>query len=134
MFGSNISKPRRNLRKRRLELPLEELRHAERHARSDETGRIVKPFGHTHRLLGKMLGLVHLGSIHMVEHQAAERRELAGVIPELLTEFPGPLIGSTDVGVAMDLGRDQRGTKRHLQVQLALGPLSRSYSRNLVTA
>ena len=48
------------VRKRRLELPLEEQRHAERHVRPDETGRIVKPFGHTQRLLGKMLRLLHL--------------------------------------------------------------------------
>ncbi len=60
----------------------------------------------------------------MVELQAAERREFPGVIPELLTELPGPGIGSADVGVAGDLGRDQRGTKRHLQIQLTLGPLA----------
>ena len=71
-----------------------------------------------------MLGLVHLGSIHMVELQAAERREPPGVIPELPTEFPSPRIGSANVGVAVDLGRDQGGTKRHLQIQLPLGPLA----------
>ena len=48
------------VRKRRLELPLVVQRHAERHVRPDETGRIVKPFGHTQRLLGKMLRLLHL--------------------------------------------------------------------------
>ena len=48
------------LRKRRLEFPLVVQRHAERHVRPDETGRIVKPFGDTQRLLGKMLGLLHL--------------------------------------------------------------------------
>ena len=48
------------VRKRRLELPLVEQRHAERHVRPDETGRIVKPFGDTQRLLGKMLRLLHL--------------------------------------------------------------------------
>ena len=48
------------VRKRRLELPLPEQRRAERHVRPDETGRIVKPFGHTQRLLGKMLRLLHL--------------------------------------------------------------------------
>ena len=48
------------VRKRRLELPLEVQRHAERHVRPDETGRIVKPFGDTQRLLGKMLRLLHL--------------------------------------------------------------------------
>ena len=61
----------------------------------------------------------------MVELQAAERRETPGVIPELLAELPDPRIGSADVGVAMAFGRAQGGTKRHLQVQLALGPLSR---------
>jgi hypothetical protein len=42
----------------------------------------------------------------MVEVQAAERRELAGVIPELPTELPRPRIGLADVGVAEALGRD----------------------------
>ena len=48
------------VRKRRLELPLKVQRHAERHVPPDETGRIAKPFGHTQRLLGKMLRLLHL--------------------------------------------------------------------------
>ena len=61
----------------------------------------------------------------MVDHQTAERRELPGVIPELLTELPCPRIGSANVGVAVELGRDQCGTKRHLQIQLTLGPLAR---------
>jgi hypothetical protein len=60
----------------------------------------------------------------MVELQAAERRELAGMIPHLPTELPGPGIGSAYVGVAVALGRDQGGAERHLQVQLALGPLA----------
>ena len=60
----------------------------------------------------------------MVELQAAERRKLPGIIPELPTELPCPRIGSDDIGVALDLGRDQRGTKRHLQIQLPLGPLA----------
>ena len=105
MFGSNISKPRRNLRKRRLELPLEELRHAERQVRPDETGRIVKPFGHAHRLLGKMLGLLQLEQVQMVEHQAAEH----WVIPDLPSELQRPGIGSAEVGVAMAFGREQGG-------------------------
>jgi hypothetical protein len=48
--------------------------------RPDETGRIIKPFGYTQRLLGKMLGHLHLGSIQMVELQAAERHEPPGVM------------------------------------------------------
>jgi hypothetical protein len=60
----------------------------------------------------------------MVKLKAAERREPPGVTPELLTELPGPRIGSADVGVAEALGREQRGTKRHLQSQLPLGPLA----------
>jgi hypothetical protein len=32
-----------------------------------------KPFGHVHRLLGKMLGLLQFQQVQMVEHQAAER-------------------------------------------------------------
>jgi len=60
----------------------------------------------------------------MVELQAAERRELPGVIPELPTELRRPRIGSADVGVAEAVGRDQGGTKRHLQVQFALGLLA----------
>jgi hypothetical protein len=46
------------LRKRRLELPLVEEHRTERRVRPDETGRIVEPFGHTQRLLGKMLRLL----------------------------------------------------------------------------
>ena len=61
----------------------------------------------------------------MVEIQAAERRELAGVISDLPTELPGPRIGSADVGVAVGLGREQGGAERHLQVQLTLDPLAR---------
>ena len=61
----------------------------------------------------------------MVELQAAERRELAGIILDLLREFPSPGIGLADVGVARELGRVQGGSKRHLQSYLALGPLSR---------
>ncbi len=60
----------------------------------------------------------------MVEIQATERRELAGVIPELPTELPRPRIGSTDVGIAVAFGREQGGAERHLQIQLALGPLA----------
>jgi hypothetical protein len=60
----------------------------------------------------------------MVEHQAAERRELAGIITELPTELPCPRIGSAGVGVAVALGRDQGGAKRHLQIQLVLGPVA----------
>ncbi len=48
------------LRKRRLELPLVVQRLAERLVRPDEAGRIVKPFGNTHRLFGKMLRPLHL--------------------------------------------------------------------------
>jgi hypothetical protein len=48
------------VRKRRLELPLQEQHPAERGVRADETGRIAKPFGDTHCLLGKMLRLLHL--------------------------------------------------------------------------
>ena len=60
----------------------------------------------------------------MVELQTAERRETPGVIPELLTEFPRPRIGSAYVGVAEALGREQGGAERHLQIQLTLGPLA----------
>jgi len=80
--------------KRRLEFSLPVKRHAERHACPDEASRIVKPFGHTHRLLGKMLCLLHLEKVQMVEIQAAGRCEPPGVIPKLLTELPGPRIGS----------------------------------------
>jgi hypothetical protein len=48
------------VRKRRLELPLEEQHVAERPVRPDETGRIAKLFGDAHRLLGKMPRLLHL--------------------------------------------------------------------------
>jgi len=48
------------VRKRRIEFALEEQHLAERCVRPDQTGRIVKPFGHTQRLLGKMLRLLHL--------------------------------------------------------------------------
>src|SRR6516225_4296843 len=65
----------------------------------------------------------------MVELQAAERRELARMIPELPTEFPGSRIGSADVGVAEAPGREKGGTKRHLQVQLPRGPLARIRQR-----
>src|SRR5262249_25403676 len=47
-------------RQRQLELPLVEQRHAELHVRPDKTGRIAKPFGDTQRLLGKMLGPLHI--------------------------------------------------------------------------
>ena len=57
--------------------------------------------------------------------QAAERRELAGVIPQLPAELPRPGIGSAEVGMAIAFGRVQGGTKRHLQIQLTLGPLAR---------
>ena len=60
----------------------------------------------------------------MVVLQAAERHELAGMIPELPTELPRPGIGSADVGVAVALGHIQGGAKRHLQIQLTLGPLA----------
>jgi hypothetical protein len=40
----------------------------------------------------------------MVEHEAAERRELARPILELPTEALGPGIGLADVGVAGELG------------------------------
>ena len=60
----------------------------------------------------------------MGELQAAERCEPPGVIPKLLTELPRPSIGAADVGVAVELGREHGGTKRHLQVQLTLGPLA----------
>ena len=43
----------------------------------------------------------------MVELQAAERRELPGVIPELPTEFPYPRIGSSNFGVVVGFGREQ---------------------------
>ena len=110
------------LRKRRLELPPIQ-QYAERHMRPDETGRIIMLFGYAQRLLGKMLGLLHLGSAQMVELQAAERHETPGLIPELPTELPGPCIGSADVGVAADLSGEQGGT--HLQIELTLGPLAR---------
>jgi len=55
------------VRERRLELPLPVQRRAERYVPPDETGRIVKPFGHMHRLLGKMLRLFHLEQVQMVE-------------------------------------------------------------------
>ena len=61
----------------------------------------------------------------MVELQAAERRELSRVIPELPAELPGPRIGSAYVGMAVDLGRGQGGAERHLQIQLPLRPLTR---------
>jgi hypothetical protein len=48
------------VRKRRLEFSPAVQRCADRHVPADETGRIVKPFGHTQRLLSKMLSLPHL--------------------------------------------------------------------------
>jgi hypothetical protein len=60
----------------------------------------------------------------MVELQAPERSELAGIIIELPTELPRPRVGSADVGVAVAPGRGQGRTKRHLQVQLARGLLA----------
>jgi hypothetical protein len=60
----------------------------------------------------------------MVEMQATKRRELPGMIPELPTELQRPRIGSADVGVAVAFGREQGRAERHLQVQLALGPLA----------
>ena len=93
--------------------------------RPDETGRIAKSFGDTQRLLGKMQRCLYLEQVHMVEHQAAERREPPGMIPELPTELPGPRIGSADVGVAVAFGREQCGAERHLQIQLALDPFAR---------
>jgi hypothetical protein len=96
------------VRKRRLEFALEEQHRAERQVRPDETGRIVEPFGDPQLLLGKMLGILHLGQVQVVEKQAAEHCEPPGVIPELPTELQRPRIGSADVGVAEDLGREQR--------------------------
>jgi hypothetical protein len=61
----------------------------------------------------------------MIQLQAAERRELPGMIIELPTELPASRVGMADVGMAEALCRVQGGTKRHLQVQLALGPLAR---------
>jgi hypothetical protein len=61
----------------------------------------------------------------MVEIQAAERRELSGVIPQLPTKLPRSRIGSAHVGVALAFGREQGGTDRHLQIQLPFGPLAR---------
>ena len=112
------------VRQRRLELPLLVQRRAEHHVRPDEMGRIAEPFGDMQRLPGKMLRLFHLEQVHMVELQAAERREFPGIVIELPTEFPGPRIGSADVGVAEAPRRVQGGTERHLQVQLARGPLA----------
>jgi hypothetical protein len=61
----------------------------------------------------------------MVEIQTAERGEPPGVIPELPTKLPRPGIDSADVGVAGGLDYVQGGSERHLQIQLALGPLAR---------
>src|SRR5215471_2446821 len=58
-FGIEQIEALPKVRKRRLELSLEAQHHSERHVRPDETGRIVEPFGHTHRLLGEMLRLLH---------------------------------------------------------------------------
>ena len=60
MFGSNISKPRRKCASAGSSFPCQNSATAERHVPPDETGRIVKPFGDTQRLLGKMLRLLHL--------------------------------------------------------------------------
>jgi hypothetical protein len=111
-------------RKRRLEFPLPPQRRPERHVSPDETGRIVKPFGHTQRFLGKMERLLHLEQVQIMEHQAAKRREPPGIIPKLLTELRCVRIGSANVGVAEAPGREQRWTKRHLQIQLPFGPLA----------
>ena len=59
-FGIEQIEALPKVRKRRLELSLEVQHHSERHVRPDETGRIVEPFGHTHRLLGEMLRLLQL--------------------------------------------------------------------------
>jgi hypothetical protein len=112
------------VRKPRLEFPLPVQRQAEPHVRPNETGRIVKPLGNTQRLLGKMLGLLHLEQVRMMELQAAERCEPPGAIPELPTEFPYPRIGLANVGVVVGFGRELSGTKRNFQVQLTLGPLA----------
>jgi hypothetical protein len=48
------------VRKCQLEFPLPVKRRAERLVRADETGRIVKPFGDTQRLFGKVLRLLQL--------------------------------------------------------------------------
>ena len=122
-FGIEQIEALPKVRKRRLELSLVAQHHSERHVRPDETGRIVEPFGHTHRLLGEMLRLLQLEEVRMVALQAAERRDFPGKIPELPTQLPGPRIGRADVGVAVGLGRVQGGTKSHLQIQLTLGPL-----------
>ena len=71
------------LRKRRLELSSPVQRHAKRHVRPDETGRIVKPFGDTQCFFSKILRLLHLVQIQMVELKTAERCEAPCVISEL---------------------------------------------------
>jgi hypothetical protein len=48
------------VRKRRLQLSLPIQHRAELHLPPDEAGRIAEPFGDPHRLLGKMLRLLHL--------------------------------------------------------------------------
>ena len=48
------------VRKRRLELPLEELHRAECYLRPNKAARILKPFGDAQPLLGKMLRLPDL--------------------------------------------------------------------------
>ncbi len=65
---------------------------------SAETGRIVEPFGDAQCLFGEMPGFCQFSSPKMVEIQAAECCESPCVIPELLTELPGPRIGSANVG------------------------------------
>jgi hypothetical protein len=67
---------------------------------SSGRGPIVKPFGRVHRLLGKMLGLLHLQQVQMVEHQAAERCEPPGVIPELPSDSARGIVSQNGVGRA----------------------------------
>ncbi len=112
------------LRQRRLEFSLEEQRQADGDITTHQMGRIAKPSRHAQRVLGEMQRFLHLEQIQMVDLQTSERGEHPVVIPELFTELPRPRIGAADIGVVGDPCRDQGGTKRHLQIQLALSPLA----------
>lgn len=97
--------------------------------RRRDSSRIAKSFGDAKRFLGDMLRFRQFGGPEIMELQAAEGRESAYLVAELLAEFRRARIGPPHLAVGEIPGRGQCRTKSHQKVQLPLVPLARTRQR-----
>ena len=81
--------------------------------------------GQAQQLLPELVCRLRLSSLTIIHNQPPQNREKLWCVSYLLTQLLGSGVGAFHLGSSIPLGANQRGAKRHLEVQLLLQALGR---------